>query len=758
MTVTVFGIRHHGPGSARSLVWGLEDARPDIVLVEGPPEGDGLLPLVAEEGMQPPVALLIYRPDLPRRAVFYPFAVFSPEWQAIQYGRSRSIPVRFCDLPQSVQLAAEPEEQEGTTQEPPEGEPAPPETLEEHIRADPIGVLAEAAGYQESELWWEEQVERRADARGLFQAILEAMRELRAGIGVPPGREARREAHMRQAIRQAEREGFERIAVVCGAWHAPALDERPPAKEDRALLAGLPRARVEATWIPWTNFRLSYRSGYGAGIASPGWYTHLWSDSGNVTVEWIARSAQLLRGERLDAPASGVIDAVRLGETLAALRGRPNPGLLELRESIQTVLCGGNAAPMQLIRQQLEVGDVMGAVPASTPTVPLQRDVEHQQRHLRLRPEEKRHELDLDLRRDLDRSRSVLLHRLSLLGIPWGVLDQRRPGAPASGRRGTFHELWQLQWQVEFVLLLIERNAWGNTLAHAAGSFVIDEARDADLPRLTQLLRGATLAELPGAVATLLQDVQARGAAATDVRHLMSAIPPLAQVVRYGDVRQTNAEQVLPIVQGLFARVVVGLPGACRALDEETAASMADGMADVERSLPMLESPLMQTQWRELLLQLAEREGIHMLVRGWSSRRGFEQGVIDGQELSRLARLALSRAQSATEGASWIEGLLRGSGLGLLHQDGLWLALDGWLQRLDAETFTATLPLVRRAFSGFQPPERRAMGEKVKRLRDAASDDAVPADEALSPTIDHERGRQVIPVLAHILGATPDGD
>jgi hypothetical protein len=50
------------------------------------------------------------------------------------------------------------------------------------------------------------------------------------------------------------------------------------------------------------------------------------------------------------------------------------------------------------------------------------------------------------------------------------------------------------------------------------------------------------------------------------------------------------------------------------------------------------------------------------------------------------------------------------------------------------------------------------MGEKVKRLRDAASDDAVPADEALSPTIDHERGRQVIPVLAHILGATPDGD
>lgn len=76
---TVFGIRHHGPGSARSLVRSLQALSPDIVLVEGPPEATDSLSLLAEPDMRPPVALLLYSPDHLQQAVYYPFAVFSPE-------------------------------------------------------------------------------------------------------------------------------------------------------------------------------------------------------------------------------------------------------------------------------------------------------------------------------------------------------------------------------------------------------------------------------------------------------------------------------------------------------------------------------------------------------------------------------------------------------------------------------------------------------------------------------------------------------
>ena len=79
-TVRLFGIRHHGPGCARSLLRALEAMQPDCLLIEGPPDGESVLPFVLESGMCPPVALLVYAPDDSRRAVFYPFAEFSPEW------------------------------------------------------------------------------------------------------------------------------------------------------------------------------------------------------------------------------------------------------------------------------------------------------------------------------------------------------------------------------------------------------------------------------------------------------------------------------------------------------------------------------------------------------------------------------------------------------------------------------------------------------------------------------------------------------
>src|SRR5205823_15081180 len=171
----------------------------------------------------------------------------------------RSIPARFMDLPQGMQLAS-----------------ADEASADEAPRADPLEMLARAAGYDDPEQWWEHHIEQRLEPAGLFAAVLEAMAALRASAGEPDVREQRREAHMRRTIRAALKEGFQRIAVVCGAWHAPALDDPGSARPDDALLKGLPKTRVEATWIPWTQSRLSFRSGYGAGVASPGWYAHLW--------------------------------------------------------------------------------------------------------------------------------------------------------------------------------------------------------------------------------------------------------------------------------------------------------------------------------------------------------------------------------------------------------------------------------------------------------------------------------------------------
>ena len=56
----------------------------------------------------------------------------------------------------------------------------------------------------------------------------------------------------------------------------------------------------------------------------------------------MTRIARLLRTERIDASSAHVIEAVRLAETLAALRERPLPGLPELTEAAQSIFWSGS--------------------------------------------------------------------------------------------------------------------------------------------------------------------------------------------------------------------------------------------------------------------------------------------------------------------------------------------------------------------------------------------------------------------------------
>ncbi len=62
MSAHFFGVRHHGPGSARSLVRALKELEPDALLIEGPPDAEELLPYALHADIEPPVALLVYVP------------------------------------------------------------------------------------------------------------------------------------------------------------------------------------------------------------------------------------------------------------------------------------------------------------------------------------------------------------------------------------------------------------------------------------------------------------------------------------------------------------------------------------------------------------------------------------------------------------------------------------------------------------------------------------------------------------------------
>ncbi len=745
----LFGIRHHGPGSARSLCRALEELKPDAILVEGPPDAAGVLPLIGHADMRPPVALLIYVPGEPQRAVFYPLAVFSPEWQALYFGLARNIPVRFMDLPQSHQLAMQSVECRAPNEETSDSssQMVNPQSA---IHDDPLRWLAEAAGYSDGEQWWERTVEQRRESAELFAAILEAMAALRESVMPsfdPLG--PQREAHMRQTIRAAQRDGFRRIAVVCGAWHTPVLTPEALASlgDDEALLDGLPAIAVEATWVSWTYSRLSFQSGYGAGIVSPGWYHHLWTTPEQVVVRWMARVAHLLRAADLDASPAHIIEAVRLAESLAALRNHAHSGLAELNEAVQAVVCFGNAAPMRLIHEKLIVGERLGRVPSDTPMPPMQRDLQHEQKRLRLPAETALRTLDLDLRKPTDLDRSRLLHRLQLLHVPWGQAQR------ASGGKGTFREVWQVQWRPELVVDVIEASVWGNTILDAATAYARDAAERApDLPTLTELVDRVLLADLPDAVPRVLSRLQAEAVVAGDVSHLMAALPPLANVLRYGDVHRTGASLVGPVVDGLVARICIGLPGACASLDDEAAAAMFNHLVDVDSAIALLQNEEHLATWHGLLAQMADQRGLHGLLAGRCCRLLLDRAKLGADDAARRMSLALSTANDPAQAAAWVDGFLKGSGLLLLHDEALWRVLDAWVTRLPGDTFTQLLPLLRRTFSTFAAPERRQMGERVERgMSNLRLEIGAPSRDT---DFDAARAEKVLPLVALLLGVS----
>lgn len=729
---SVLGIRHHGPGSARSVVRALEALQPDAVLIEGPPDADDVLHLLGAPGLVPPVALMVYSAKEPSRSCFYPFCAWSPEFQAIRWALQNDTPVRFMDLPQTYALRAE----NGLSRDRP--------------GVDALGELARAAGYASGDAWWEDQVEMRRDDRALFQAILQAMRAVRESFEdlLPQDPyEARREAFMRKTLRATLKE-HAHVAVVCGAYHAPALDELKAYKvgQDSALLRGLKKEKVACTWVPWANSRLSLSSGYGAGMRAPAWYRAIWEagvaesvpdQAESLTVSWLGQTARLLREQGLQISSAHVIEAVRLAEALAALRGRARAGLKELQEATETVLLGGDSAAMALIRQALEVGDALGAVPDSVPTLPLQQDVEARIKKSGLLRSTTPQNKDLDLRKPKHKATSLLLYRLQSLGIAWGDCQ-------GGAGTGSFKEVWTLKWDPGYAVQLVASATLGNTLEGAAGAALAQQAVELEqLGALAELVDQAILAELP--TAGLLQALDDKAAVAADIQALMEALPPLAKLLRYGSVRQAPTAEIRPVLERLFERVVVGLPGACIGVDAAMATSLVEKLDACHHALSLLERPEMQADWAELLLRLQDDEEVHNMLRGRAARKRLEAQRLDGQALVSLARRALNTVVEPLDAAWWLEGLLRGSGLVLVHQKALWEVLDQWLGELPEETFVSLLPMLRRSFSSFDTVTRRRVRTQLTQ----------PAKAQVSEALNLERGARVLPMLQGLLTGAP---
>lgn len=744
----LFGIRHHGPGSAASLVAALDALDPAMVLIEGAPEAEALAAYAALEGMQPPLAILHYQSDDPANALFAPFAEYSPEWQAMRWALARSRPVRFIDWPAAHALAAGKEEVA----------PASDSDAGEAVHPDPLDMLAELAGYADGEAWWNAMVESSRPGPEVFAAIEEAITELRsaseAGALLGQGRfqrDQRREAFMRLAMRKALKEEPGEIAIIVGAWHVPALRVTVSQADDRAAIRGLPAVKVDSAWVPWSDSRLAMASGYGAGVAAPGWYRHLWQLHGAAdalsphafAAGWQSRVSGLLREEGLTVASASTIEASRLAIALAAIRGEPAPGLAEMHDATLAALCHGDEAPLRLVERRLLFGERVGAVDPAVLQMPLAADLERWQKRCRLKPEDLEREIALDLRSEAGLLKSTLLHRLSLIGVDWGKLLDAEAG------RGTFRETWLLAWNPILSVKLAEALVYGVTIEQAAAGKAIAEARASDdVVALARLVKACLLADLPQAAEACIARLQAAAVNSGDLAGLMQTVPTLVSILRYGTARPIPEEQLTALVSALSAEINAGAMAAALDIEPAEAQHLRKAMAGYDHAIGLFGDDHLAGMWRRELGAIVRHDRSAPAVAGLALRLLHDGQAWPVDEIAANFSRSLTPPAAPAAAGAFVESFLGGGAEVLVQDRELLAALDQWLLELDEDSFIELLPMLRRGFADFSDTGRHRILGIVG--SGAAIDQRAAAESGADAS--PEFVEQALPLLHTILG------
>jgi Family of unknown function (DUF5682) len=760
MATTILGIRHHGVGSAKQVLARLAELKPDLIMVEGPPEISDALKYIGHKELEPPVSIMVYDTSNPKLSSFYPFTKFSPEWVAAKYANDNSIPIRSMDMPAAISfhqknstVPIEMEEkpivaEENSIEQVELTEAVAKELLEQYVPQDPLLQLAELSGYKDTETWWDYYFERvpiNTDAASHFEAVQLGMETLRKAEEKPNLENEQREAYMRSQIRQAQNEMYQNIVVVCGAWHQPALlhiDQYD--KQDVKTLKAIPKSKLKiaASWIPWTNERLSMFSGYGAGITSPGWYAHLWEAKEDYAIDWLIKVARTFRKKQVDISSAHIIETVRLAESLAALRNKSTVTLSELNEATLAVMCMGDGILLQLIQKALIVHPQMGKVPSDIPKLPIQENFDTIVKSLRLATQPYDKQLDFDLRKDNDLQKSIFLHRLLLLQITWGKKVANRT-------KGTFKESWILCWQPEIIVQLIDKAYLGNTVEIAATAYINEQAANNNsIAELAQLIAEIIPAELYASLDAVLTKIQDLTTIAIDVQDLMFAIAPLMEVARYGNVRKTDATVITYIIENLIVKINIGLPNACYGLNEDQSEKMFSLISSVNENIKLFNNEALLTEWITMLQKLHQKTTIHPLIIGCVSRLLLDANVFTDAAAETMMSYFLANTQPPADVAFWLQGFLKNSGMLLLYDNRLWNLLYQWVAQLGEEVFMDLLPFLRKTFSAFEFAERRQIGEKAKKGYTAI----LPIDAANDESkFDYTKANQIIPTLAMLM-------
>lgn len=723
MNVNYFGIRHLSPSGAFWLEHYLDKIKPECVLVEAPSDFEDTVDDIVRRETEPPFAILAYTKSAPVRTILYPFAEYSPEYRAILWCKKHKVPLRFMDLPSAIFLALYDKRAREA-----ENSDSPAESIDSSRSESVYDKLDALSGDGSHETFWERTLEHCADFESYNEGANlfgKEIREFSQKTDSDYEELQLREIYMRSVIRNTVANGIapEKIAIVTGAYHVEGLKTW----DTEETLPKFPETESLHTLMPYSYYRLSTRSGYGAGNKAPAYYELIWEGLQNgeplyAANKYLTKIAEFQRSNGNAASSAQVIEAVRLAGSLAAIRGGDyGHGIItlrDLRDAAETCLGEGSFAAISVACADTEIGAKIGALPEGVSRTSIQDDFYRLLKDLKLDKYRTitAQDLKLDLRENrraaseksafLDLNRSFFLHRLRILEVEFA---QKLLTAQDNA---TWSEAWTLRWSPEAEISLVESALRGDTIELAA-SFALKERTEnaPDMSDIASVIEDAFMCGMASALNYAVTALQAIAVEAVSFEELCKTAFRLSNVISYGDIRKVDSSALVPILQQIYLRACLILSSSC-VCDDAASKIISDALNmlnSVELACDFLDTETLINA----LKAVSQRDDLNTLLSGFAAAILLERSQMTNDELKTEVSRRLSKGVPADLGAGWFEGLTMKNRYGLIARLSLWESLDEYIQSLDDEEFKRALVFLRRAFADFSAAEKDSIAENL---------------------------------------------
>ena len=708
-----FPVRHHSPACARLVGELIHQMRPTAILIEGPADFNDQIHEMALPH-QLPIAIYSYvrLANGRRRGAFYPFSIYSPEWQAIQVATAVSADVQFIDLP---------------------WEHMADETAVAHRYSDGwwersryIITLCEKLGVADMNDAWDTlfEIDPHLTIAEYMERAHHYCYHLRATTPEIDDETQRRETFMADRIRQMMDTTDGRLLIVTGGFHSSALFDliHQPAKNPPISqpTSDSPTTEKGIALTPYSYKRLDGLAGYEAGMPSPGFYHHIWQDRQRQTDQPTHRRllgmvAQMLRERGQVVSAADLIAVETTAQALAQLRGHSQIWRRDLLDGIVGALIKDEIAyglphPFLTAVYDLFRGSERGKLAKGTTLPPLVTQLHQLLEQYELFADHKARNIRLDLTKPDGLIRSRILHQIRVLQIPGYALTK---SGGIGGDKAYWDETWKLLWSPEFESASIEASIYGPTLIDAARGKLqerLDEVEDPNADLAATILLDGALMGLPDEDDAFFQRLIALINQDGNFFTVTQALDQLLYLYRFDEVlgtaRTTSVGDLLRVTfrRGLWLLESLGVVSG---QDEELLTGIRALLESFERCGDLLD--IAPADFIDVFTRIGQDDGQTAVVRGAVNGVLWTLGRADNDTLRRQMRYFADPQQLG----DFLTGLFYLAREAIQRQPELIAQVDDFLMDYSTDEFLTALPALRLAFSFFTPREKHYMAETL---------------------------------------------